>query len=213
MTTDQKKNLAKGLSVASICLGIASIFLWEFSIISILAIIFGIVGLLFNKNKWTPGIGLTLGIIFLLVRISQGHIDRGIPASVISNNNPQAIVTPLRQNNSFPSQQNNTYEVNQPPDKVGQCQETTVAEISTRLDGVAGSGSYIIYADNLQQISYDTIQGIEDSIVGDKVNLCLVSVPTNCPPGDDRGIVYSATNIRTGENWEAQDSEHSCGGA
>jgi hypothetical protein len=48
---------------------------------------------------------------------------------------------------------------------------------------------------------------------GDKVKLCLVSLPEDCPPGDDRGKIYRATNLRTGESWEAPDSQHSCGGA
>ena len=39
------------------------------------------------------------------------------------------------------------------------------------------------------------------------------SVPENCPPGDDRGKIYKATNLRTNESWEAPDSQHSCGGA
>ena len=65
----------------------------------------------------------------------------------------------------------------------------------------------------LIQISYDVIAEIHRSRVGDKVKLCLVSVPENCPPDDDRGKVYRATNLRTGESWQAPDSQHSCGGA
>ena len=49
--------------------------------------------------------------------------------------------------------------------------------------------------------------------VGDPVTLCLVSIPRNCPPGDDRGKVYSAANWRTQERWSLPDSQHSCGGA
>lgn len=104
------------------------------------------------------------------------------------------------------------------PTVVGQCDGTTVSQVGTRLsDGqgqdVPGSGSAINYADGGYQVSYDTVQSVQDWMVGDRVNLCLVSVPTNCPPGDNRGKVYDATNLRTGEMWEAQDSEHSCGGA
>jgi len=43
--------------------------------------------------------------------------------------------------------------------------------------------------------------------------LCLVSIPAGCPRGDVRGRIYRATNLRTGETWQAPDSEHSCGGA
>jgi|GEM_PF-2005567 len=106
-----------------------------------------------------------------------------------------------------------------PPTEVGQCFKTTVSKIGTRLtdsatgQNIAGSGSEIEYANSIGQVSYDTIQGVEDSRIGDIINLCLVSIPSNCPAGDDRGKIYSATNLRTGENWQASDSEHSCGGA
>ena len=105
------------------------------------------------------------------------------------------------------------------PTVVGQCDGTTITQIGTRLtDGstgnpIPGTGSAIWYADGGYQVSYDTVQGIADSQIGDHVNLCLVSIPTNCPIGDNRGRVYQATNLRTGENWEASDAEHSCGGA
>jgi hypothetical protein len=104
------------------------------------------------------------------------------------------------------------------PTTVGQCSKTNVSKIGTRLtDGtthqnIIGSGSAINYTNGGYQVSYDTIQGIEDSNVGDEVNLCLVSIPTGCPAGDYRGRVYSAANLRTNETWQAPDSEHSCGG-
>ena len=105
------------------------------------------------------------------------------------------------------------------PTVVGQCDRTTITQIGTRLtDGttgnpIAGSGSAIWYADGGYQVSYDTVQGITNSRVGDEINLCLVSVPSDCPAGDNRGLVYQATNLRTSENWQAQNSEHGCGGA
>jgi hypothetical protein len=43
--------------------------------------------------------------------------------------------------------------------------------------------------------------------------LCLTGIPDECPPGDDRGKTYKATNLRTKKSWEAMDSEHMCGGA
>ena len=63
----------------------------------------------------------------------------------------------------------------------------------------------ISYANGGGQVSYDTIPEIHRSRVGDPVRLCLVSIPEDCPPGDDRGKVYSATNLRTGESWEAPE--------
>lgn len=99
------------------------------------------------------------------------------------------------------------------PANVGDCVQTTVRETGPRLEGVPDSGSAIVYANDLAQVSYDVIPGITQSQVGDAINLCLVSVPENCPPGDDRGRIYTATNTRTGESWTAPDSQHMCGGA
>jgi hypothetical protein len=68
MTSDQKENLGRVSSIISICAGVAAVFLWEFSIISIIAIIFGIIGTITDKNKWRPVIGLGLGLIYLVAR-------------------------------------------------------------------------------------------------------------------------------------------------
>ncbi|MEQ1617010.1 MAG: hypothetical protein ABL883_01540 [Terricaulis sp.] len=65
----------------------------------------------------------------------------------------------------------------------------------------------------MAQVEYDALPGVANSRVGDEVRVCLVSVPENCPPGDDRGRMYSGTNLRTGESWSAPDSQHMCGGA
>ena len=67
------------LAIASFWLGLASIFLWEFSLLPILAIIFGIIALFQikksmgdkiyvtgNSDAW---IGTGLGVIFLIVRL------------------------------------------------------------------------------------------------------------------------------------------------
>ena len=98
------------------------------------------------------------------------------------------------------------------PTEIGACSETTIEDIGYRL-GDPDSGSAISYANGGGQVSYDTIPEIHRSRVGDPVRLCLVSIPEDCPPGDDRGKVHSATNFRTGDSWEAPDSQHSCGGA
>ncbi|MEQ1817148.1 MAG: hypothetical protein ABL871_00955 [Terricaulis sp.] len=96
---------------------------------------------------------------------------------------------------------------------VGECVDTTITETGPRLEGVPDSGSAVVYADGLSQVSYDVVEAISHSQAGDGIHLCLVSVPENCPPGDDRGRVYTATNARTGESWTAPDSQHMCGGA
>jgi hypothetical protein len=98
------------------------------------------------------------------------------------------------------------------PNEIGACSTTTITDIGYRLD-TPDSGSAIAYANGGGQVSYDTIPEIHRSRIGDKVKLCLVSVPEDCPPGDERGKIYRASNLRTGESWEAADSQHSCGGA
>jgi hypothetical protein len=99
------------------------------------------------------------------------------------------------------------------PRSVGQCTRTYISRIATRLMDMPGSGSAIQYGNGGYQVSYDQIPAIDQSQLGDPINLCLVSIPQACPPGDDRGRIYRATNLRTGANWEAPDSPHSCGGA
>jgi hypothetical protein len=96
---------------------------------------------------------------------------------------------------------------------LGDCLEATVSVVGSRLQGMPNSGSAILYTNGMSQVSYDAVPGIDHSQAGDAVHLCLVSVPQNCPPGDDRGKVYSGANQRTGENWQAPDSEHACGAA
>lgn len=96
---------------------------------------------------------------------------------------------------------------------VGDCIDATVGSVGSRLEGMPSSGSAILYTNGLSQVSYDAVPGIDHSKSGDTVHLCLASVPQNCPPGDERGKVYAATNTRTGETWSAPDSEHMCGGA
>lgn len=99
------------------------------------------------------------------------------------------------------------------PAKVGECVETALTDKGPRLEGMPESGTSATYANGLAQVDYDVIPGIDHSTLGDKVKLCLVSLPTDCPPGDDRGKIYKATNLRTGESWTAPDSQHACGGA
>ena len=99
------------------------------------------------------------------------------------------------------------------PTLVGQCVTTRISQLASRLENMPDSGSAVNYANGLYQVSYDTIPGLVTARVGDSVKLCLKSVPSGCPKGDDRGKIYSATDLRTNKSWEALDSEHMCGGA
>ncbi len=99
------------------------------------------------------------------------------------------------------------------PREVGRCVDTQIAELGSRLKGVPDSGSAIGYANGLYGVSYELVGALTRSRVGDPVRLCLVAIPEDCPPGDDRGKVYAAVNGRTKERWELPDAEHMCGGA
>ena len=96
---------------------------------------------------------------------------------------------------------------------VGECETTTIKLLASRLEGVPESGSAVTYADGIYGVSYEVEPPVAQSRVGDSVKLCLTTLPENCPPGDNRGRWYAATNLRTGGKWELPDSEHSCGGA
>jgi hypothetical protein len=99
------------------------------------------------------------------------------------------------------------------PARVGACSVTTVKQIESRLEGMPNSGSAISYDNGGYQVSYDMIAAIQASRPGDAVKLCLTYIPHPCPPGDVRGRVYRATNLRSGGHWSAPDAEHACGGA
>jgi hypothetical protein len=97
--------------------------------------------------------------------------------------------------------------------RVGDCVNTKIKEIGTRLMNTSGSGSAIVFENGGFQVSCDTVPAIEKSRVGDPVRMCLESIPQNCPIGDDRGRVYHVTNLRTYQSWSRADASHMCGGA
>ena len=97
------------------------------------------------------------------------------------------------------------------PRKVGDCVETAVRRVSTRLEGVDDSGSAIAYRNGGYQVSYATVDAVQRARRGDAIRLCLISVPEECPPGDTRGKVYKATDRRTGLSElsvDARRAEH-----
>ena len=106
------------------------------------------------------------------------------------------------------------------PKAVGECVTTTIEKISDRFGAPIGDsprpdgmGSAVVFANGSSQVSHDWEAALARSRVGDKVRMCLVSIPKDCPPGDDRGRRYTTTNLRTGEAWTLPDSQHMCGGA
>jgi hypothetical protein len=105
------------------------------------------------------------------------------------------------------------------PSATGTCVHSTVTAVGQRLvDGstgnpMPGSGSAINYADGGYQVSYDEVEAVNKSEVGDDVILCLIALPKNCPANDERGKVYATIDLRTMLIWALPDSEHGCGGA
>ena len=95
------------------------------------------------------------------------------------------------------------------------CGGSTITEIGPRLQGDAdnSSGTSITFRNGGHQVSYNKEAAILNSKAGDHVLVCLVFVPKNCPKGDNRGRIYTTTNLRTLESWTLPDSQHSCGGA
>ena len=104
------------------------------------------------------------------------------------------------------------------PTREATCVNTRIAALEHRLqDGanafVPGSGSAVRFANGGYQVSYEELPQVSKSRTGDPVTLCLVRIPRGCPPGDARGRIYTATNLRTLDSWTMADSEHGCGGA
>lgn len=109
----------------------------------------------------------------------------------------------------------------QMPLKVGACVKTTIVRIGTRFSdrlvkprsADEDDGATVMLRNGVYGVSYQYVEAIGQSRIGDPVITCLVSLPKNCPKGDDRGKSYTTTNLRTQEAWSLPDSQHMCGGA
>jgi len=104
------------------------------------------------------------------------------------------------------------------PAAIGRCAETIVTKVVRRPyengdPATANFGSAIQYKNGGGQISSEQNAGIDASMPGDRVKICLVALPHNCPRGDYQGAVYHALNMRTGQDWDAPNSKRACGGA
>ncbi|WP_457492251.1 hypothetical protein [Tardiphaga sp. P5_C7] len=103
------------------------------------------------------------------------------------------------------------------PKRIGSCVETTITKMTDRfgkpLGSASTSGTIVYFANGGHQVSYDTENSIVRSKLGDRVSMCLKSIPKGCPPGDERGKIFNTRNLRTDEAWTLPDEQHSCGGA
>jgi hypothetical protein len=113
----------------------------------------------------------------------------------------------------------NTERISQMPGKVGECADTTITSITDRYGedlsprGKKGSdpGTIVRFSNSGVQVSMRRENSIARSQVFDKVNMCLVQVPKDCPD-DIHGRVYRTTNLRTKESWSLANDVRSCGG-
>ncbi|HET7491687.1 MAG TPA: hypothetical protein VFK01_07360 [Bradyrhizobium sp.] len=106
------------------------------------------------------------------------------------------------------------------PEKLGECADTTITSITDRFGTdltPAGSkkgnnaGTIVRFSNSGVQVSLVKEQAIARSQIFDKVNMCLVEIPKECPAGDIRGRVYKTTNLRTKESWSLANDIKNCG--
>src|SRR5258708_5147607 len=88
------------------------------------------------------------------------------------------------------------------PTQAGECAETTITaltdywglKISARKQEI-DQGVAISFSNKGGQYSHETPPAVVKSKVGDRVKLCLISIPSGCPAGDNRGRIYRTTNL------------------
>lgn len=115
------------------------------------------------------------------------------------------------------------------PKKVGECVDSAIEDKTTRFEGaipgdtggevsVSFQNGIILYitkmdtlpsSENADKYMYST----KDFAKGDRVKLCLTELPKDCPPGDDRGKIYSVQNYKNKKTFSGVDAWHMCGGA
>ena len=103
------------------------------------------------------------------------------------------------------------------PKLEGSCVRTTIAVVADRFGsdpkGPDASGTTVLLSNGGHLITYDSDDVLIESRVGDPVEMCLASIPVDCPSGDERGREYIITNLRTHAHTKLGDSQHVCGGA
>lgn len=105
-----------------------------------------------------------------------------------------------------------------PPQTLAQCVKTRVKDFTTRFgnplpDNQPDTGIYIDYDNGGYIYSYERGRNFDGIARGQPVVLCLMSIPRDCPTGDDRGRIYYTLDLATRQSWVSGDSEHGCGGA
>lgn len=140
--------------------------------------------------------------------LSKAATGRGAPSAIVLS--LAALLVPMASSAERPAKA-------LPP--LGTCSKTSIKLISQRLEdgathrSVPNTGSAMLLKNGVYGVSYDQVAALNQSRVGDPVYTCLVKLPRHCPPGDNRGKLYTTTNLRTEKSWTLPDAEHMCGGA
>jgi hypothetical protein len=92
----------------------------------------------------------------------------------------------------------------------------TQSEVDQSADR-AGGGVQIDFTNGIGLTDYSTNAIASHERPGDKVQLCLISVPyeADCPNvgRDQRGRIYRVYDYKANAVYRMQNSEHGCGGA
>jgi uncharacterized protein len=105
------------------------------------------------------------------------------------------------------------------PSAIGQCASTHIKTLTARLGddpletASPEAGSAATFTNGGTAVSYDREPGLAASKVGDAAIMCLISIPRDCPEGDDRGRFYYGVDLASKGSWALPDSQHLCGGA
>jgi uncharacterized protein len=105
------------------------------------------------------------------------------------------------------------------PSAIGQCASTHIKTLTARLGddpletASPEAGSAATFTNGGTAVSYDREPGLAASKVGDVAIMCLISIPRDCPEGDDRGRLYYGIDLAIKGSWALPDSQHLCGGA
>jgi hypothetical protein len=90
------------------------------------------------------------------------------------------------------------------PTREGACAWTKISRLEHRLqDGTNGkfigdSGSAVVFANGAYQVSYEELIAIHKSKAGDRVLMCLVHIPRDCPAGDARALLHHYQHAHAG---------------
>ncbi len=109
------------------------------------------------------------------------------------------------------------------------CAESVVIKVGTYFENMPESGFYAVFQSKLGVEKFpDTTSAVVDRSagpssaiaqqrVGDKVRVCLISVPIKdqyCNPDrDSRGRIYQVYNYRLRNTFSGTNANHFCGGA